>query len=132
MKSFPNSRLLITDTDSLAYATYAETEVNYNGKLKRIANYFDFSNIQEHHIHFNKDNKGQTGYFKDELKGEKMLKYVGLRPKLYAIHHMKKDHEKDSWERTNDRWVKLKGKEIKKIHSKKCAKVLKNKSEIKE
>ena len=28
-----------------------------------------------------------------------MLEYVGLRPKLYAIHHMKKDHEKDSWER---------------------------------
>ena len=81
MANFPKSTLLFTDTDSLCYAVEGLDIVEGMGK---ISNEFDFSEYPENHPLFDKTNMKVVGKFKDELHGRAMLKFVGLRPKLYS------------------------------------------------
>ena len=81
-----NSRLLFTDTDSLAYA------VQTNDIYKDMAadNKYDFSKYPLNHPLYNTSNKKAIGYFKDKLNSILMEEFVGLRPKCYAFKHTEK------------------------------------------
>ena len=82
LKNFPNSRLLFTDTDSLAYATTCE---NIQEKLMELKEHFDFSNLKKTDPLYSTDNMSCTGRFKDELKGKTFMGFAGLKSKLYSI-----------------------------------------------
>lgn len=81
MQKFPNSTLLFTDTDSLAYEVVGHDI--YAG-MADIQNKFDFSEYPEDHLLFSTENMEVVGKFKDECKGLLMLNFIGLRPKLYS------------------------------------------------
>ena len=74
--------LLFTDTDSLCY------EIQTNDFCDDIKNdaskWFDMSNYEKDHPLFNEKNKKQVGFMKDECGGNQILRFVGLRSKLYA------------------------------------------------
>ena len=81
---FPNSRLLFTDTDSLAYEVTGHDLYVGMGEIKEE---FDFSEYPEDHALQSFDNMKKAGKFKDECKGQFMLNFVGLRPKLYSFDY---------------------------------------------
>ena len=89
MKKFPNSTLLITDTDSLAYEVVGHDF--YTG-MAEIKDEFDFSEYPKDHFLQPYDNLKVVGKFKDECKGQLMLRFIVLRPKLYSI-----DYEREAY-----------------------------------
>ena len=89
MKKFPNSTFLFSDTDSLAYEVVGHDL--YAG-MAEIKDEFDFSEYTKDHFLQSYDNMKVVGKFKDECKGQLMLRYVGLRPKLYPI-----DYERETY-----------------------------------
>ena len=46
---------------------------------------FDCSDYPEYHFLYNKKNKKVLGKFKDEMCGNIIYEYVGLRSKMYSI-----------------------------------------------
>ena len=80
-------RMLYTDTDSFFLQFFVDdlpTELKSRG---RVFDAFDFSDVSYlhptnlHNIH----HAGQVGYFKDECKGDQVVEFVGLRPKMYSF-----------------------------------------------
>ena len=84
MKKFPNSRLLFTDTDSLAYEVIGHDV--YEG-MSEIKEEFDFSEYSKDHPLYSKENMKTVGKFKDECMGQLMLNFIGLRPQLYSFDY---------------------------------------------
>ena len=89
MKYFPNSTLLFTDTDSLAYEVIDHDIYTGMGKIK---DKFDFSEYPKEHFLYSTENMKVVGKFKDECKGQLMLIFVGLRPKLYSFDYERIAH----------------------------------------
>ena len=89
LKQFPSSRLLFTDTDSLAYEVIGHDL--YIG-MADMQNYLDFSEYPKEHPLYSLGNMKVVGKFKDECHGQLMLKLVGLRPKLYSIEYERIGH----------------------------------------
>lgn len=77
-----NSKLLFTDTDSLAYEIF--TDDVYKDMLDDI-HLFDTSNFQSNHFLFSKTNMKVLGKMKDELDGRIVREFVGLRSKMYSF-----------------------------------------------
>ena len=48
---------------------------------------FDFSEYPKDHFLQSCDNMKVVGKFKDECKGQLMVRFVGLRPKLYSFDY---------------------------------------------
>ena len=74
-----NTRLLITDTDSLCY------EINEKKTYKKIYKYkeqFDLSNFPVSSKHYCIDNKKIVGKMKDKYGGKSILKFVDLKSKM--------------------------------------------------
>ena len=86
MKKFPNSTLLFTDTDSLAYEVVGHDLYAGMGEIK---DEFDFP---KDHFLQSWDNMKVVGKFMDECKGHFMLRFVGLRPKLYSLDYEREAH----------------------------------------
>ena len=84
MKKFPNSKLLFTDTDSLAYEVIGHDV--YEG-MSEMKEEFDFSEYSKDHPLYSRENMKTVGKFKDECMGQLMLKFIGLRPKLYSFDY---------------------------------------------
>ena len=84
MKKFPNSKLLFTDTDSLAYEVTGHDV--YQG-MAEIEDEFDFSEYSKDHHLYSSKNMKVCGKFKDECLGQLMLKFIGARPKLYCFEY---------------------------------------------
>ena len=90
-KMFPKSQLLFTDTDSLcvsvegddAYQRMQETDDLGDG-AGVAADLFDFSNYHKDHFCSSSKNKKVPGKMKDELGGNAMLEFIGLRAKAYG------------------------------------------------
>ena len=93
-KQYPGqlSQLCFTDTDSFLYKI--QTKNIYIDMIKN-SEHFDFSDYPNSHSCFTGmslnaieklklKNKKVIGKFKDELKGEEMLEFVGLRAKMYS------------------------------------------------
>ncbi len=74
--------LLFTDTDSLCYEI--RTDDFYEDIKNDVNEWFDTSNYEKDHPLFSNKNKKQVGFMKDECGGNKILRFVGLRSKLYA------------------------------------------------
>ena len=60
--------------------------------MAEIKDEFDFSEYPKNHFLQSCDNMKVFGKFKDECKGQLMLRFVGLRPKLYSIDHELEAH----------------------------------------
>ena len=84
LEHFPRTRLLFTDTDSLAYEVEHD---NLNEEIATFADAFDFSEYPVNHSLYNSVNRKVVGKFKDELHGDAMTKFIGLRPKLYSYEY---------------------------------------------
>ena len=89
MKKFPDLTLLFTDTDSLAYEVVGHDL--YAG-MAEIKDEFDFSEYPEDHFLQSYDNMIVVRKFKDDCKGQLMLRFIGLRPKLYSIDYEQEAH----------------------------------------
>ncbi|KAK3727479.1 hypothetical protein QZH41_006420 [Actinostola sp. cb2023] len=101
------AKLLFTDTDSLAYEI--ETEDFYQDINSDVKSMFDTSAYPKDHPSGIETgvNKKVIGMFKDEVGGEQITEFVGLRAKLYSY---KMDSQKEE--------KKCKG--VKKAVVKKC------------
>jgi len=77
-----NVRLLYTDTDSFIYEFRNQSVEEF---MLSHADYFDTSDYPKDHPCYSADNKKVIGKFKDELQSQKMLKFIGLRSKMYAF-----------------------------------------------
>ena len=74
--------MVFTDTDS--FLLNIPTEDIYDD-LKRLENYFDFSNYPKDYPLYSTQNKAVLGNFKDETTGVPIEKFIGLRSKCYSI-----------------------------------------------
>lgn len=77
-----NIELCFTDTDSLLY--HVKTFDLYDD-IKYNLKYFDTSNFPKDHVLFSEERKKKLGTFKDEMGGEIVTNFVGLKAKVYAI-----------------------------------------------
>lgn len=78
-----NIKVLMSDTDSLCVASTHEDE-SFN-VLKKIKKMMDFSNYSPTSNIYDNAHESELGYWKDELKGDTMTEFVGLRSKTYAF-----------------------------------------------
>ena len=83
-EKFPHSKLLSTDTDSLAYEVTGHDV--YKG-MREMEDEFDFSEYPKDHDLYSTKNMKVCGKFKDECHGQLMLKFIGGRPKLYCFEY---------------------------------------------
>ena len=79
-KKFKRCTLLFTDTGSLFYECDRSREKMY--KYKEL---FDLSNLPVSSNYYCNDNKKVFGKMKDEYGGKSILKFVGLKSKMYSI-----------------------------------------------
>lgn len=76
--------LCYTDTDSFIYSI--QTEDFYHDLKKHFLHFFDTSNFNSENVQkIPLKNKKIPGLFKDELGGELITEFIGLRSKLYCI-----------------------------------------------
>jgi len=89
-KNFYSDRckLAYMDTDSFIYEI--ETLDLYKDFNKHFKNYLDTSNYPINHFLFSNTNKKKLGYFKDEMSGEPIDEFIGLKPKLYSMRFKNK------------------------------------------
>ena len=90
------SSLLFTDTDSLCYEI--KTDDFYEDIKDDVSEWFDTSNYEKDHPLFSNNNKKQVGFMKDECGGNQILKFVGLRSKLYAYEVDRLRNDDGEWE----------------------------------
>ena len=77
-----NLQLMYMDTDSFIHLV--RTEDIYKDKLNFMA-HLDTSYYPKNHPCYSSKNKQVLGKFKDEAGGKIIRKFVGLRPKMYAL-----------------------------------------------
>ena len=83
MENFPGTELLFTDTDSFCY--FIPTNENLYEFIRGKTEWFDFSNYPPEHPNFDTSNHLIPGKFKDEMGGEFIEEFCGLRSKMYSI-----------------------------------------------
>ena len=82
--------MLYTDTDSFFFHFFVEDLAKEINSRPHLRDAFDFSEISNSHL-FNLGrinanlHAGELGYFKDETKGNSIVKFVGLRHKMYSF-----------------------------------------------
>ena len=72
--------ILFTDTDSLAIVVNGNRD-----PIKSLSKFIDFSNYPKSHPRYNNSIANALGYWKDEMKGNTISEFVGLRSKTYAL-----------------------------------------------
>ena len=82
LKTFNNAKLLFTDTDSLVYEIKNGNVYEQSFKDKHS---FDFSGYPRNSVCFDDSNKKVLGKMKDELSGDKIDEFVGLKSKMYSL-----------------------------------------------
>ncbi len=102
-KSNDKIKLAYTDTDS--FIIHVETEDLYDD-LKEIGEHMDFSDYKKEHKNYNNTNKKALGKFKDEMNGNIITEFIGLKPKMYSL-------------KTEDKKEQKKQREYQKVYSKK-------------
>ena len=83
-KKIDGAYVVFSDTDSFAIECDKGSE---GSALDKLDGLMDYSNYPEDHAKWSRNRKNMLGYFKDELKGEKMTEFCGLRSKTYAFLH---------------------------------------------
>lgn len=85
-------QLCYTDTDSLLYVVHTN---DFYKDMKKHLQYFDTSNFDSCNIYgLPRMNMQIPGYFKDEMGGDVISEFVGLRAKLYCIKSNKSSVKK--------------------------------------
>ena len=88
--------LLFTDTDSLCYKLRTSDFFNdISGDTKV---WFDTSGYEKDHALYSAENKKKIGYMKDECCGNQIIRFCGLRSKLYAYEVNRLRNGKGEWE----------------------------------
>ena len=77
-----NARLLFTDTDNLRYELY---EKNLHKKMYKYKGIFDLSKQPKDGKYFWNDDKKVPGKIKGEYGRKSVLKFLGLKSKMYSI-----------------------------------------------
>ena len=77
-----NTRLLFTDTDSLCYESYRKKP---HKKIYKHKELLALSNFPVSSKYYCSDNKIVVGKMRDEYVGKSILKFVGLKSKMYSI-----------------------------------------------
>ena len=90
------AELLFTDTDSLCYEI--ETEDFYEDIKDDVSAWFDTSNYERDHPLFSVKNKKRIGFVKDECGGNQIVRFVGLRSKLYSYEVDRLRNNEGKWE----------------------------------
>ena len=103
-KLYPGDKLKLcfTDTDSFLYKIKTK---DFHADMVANHELFDFSNYSSSHPcfshlsaseieHLRSKNKKVIGKFKDEMGGDEMLEFVGLRAKVYAFRSSKAETKK--------------------------------------
>ena len=80
-KKFKHFTSLFTDTDSLCY----ECDEDLYEKIYEYRELFDLSNFPVSSKYYSSDDKRVVGKMKDEYSGKLILKFVGLKSKMYSI-----------------------------------------------
>ena len=83
-------RMLYTDTDSFFLHFFVEDLAKEINARPHLRDAFEFSEIYNGHLsNIGRSNAnlhaGEVGYFKDETKGNRIVEFVGLRPKMYSF-----------------------------------------------
>ena len=91
LPTFPGAKLLFTDTDSFCY--WIPTEEDLYKKIKDNPR-FDFSNYPIDHPNFDDKYNLIPGKMKDEMGGELILEFCGLRSKMYSILNYNGENKK--------------------------------------
>lgn len=89
-KKFQNITVLMTDTDSFALKVTKYEKDKSRSAMDILKDYIDFSNYPISHPLYNKTRKNELGYFKDELAGQTLEKFIGVRSKTYVLQISKK------------------------------------------
>ena len=87
MKKYPAAELLFTDTDSLYYHLLAE---DLEEELFLDKEHFDYSDYEKTGKFYDESNRKVIGKFKCETKGNPIVEFVGLRPKMYSYLYQEK------------------------------------------
>ena len=74
--------VIFSDTDS--FGLQIKSRKRGADHLEQLSSIFDFSNYPPTSPKFSKKNASVLGFWKDELQGEQMKEFVGLRSKTYA------------------------------------------------
>ena len=79
-------RMLYTDTDSFFLQFFVD-DLTLELKNRKVYGAFDFSTVSYLHPTYlhNVNHEGEVGYFKDECKGDPVVEFVALRPKMYSF-----------------------------------------------
>ena len=82
--------MLYTDTDSFFLHFFVEDLAKEINARLHLRDAFDFSEISPGHLsNLGRAgaglHAGEVGYFKDETKGDTIVEFVGLRPKMYSF-----------------------------------------------
>ena len=79
-----NTKLLFTDTDSLCYELHGNNpyKKKYKYEYKEL---FDLINYSKSSKYYCDENKKVVGKMKDEYGGLLILKFIGLKSKMYSI-----------------------------------------------
>ena len=72
---------MLTDTDSLCY----ECDEDPHEKMHKHKELFDLSNLPVTSKYYSNDNKKVVRKMKDEYGGKSVIKFVGLKSKMYSI-----------------------------------------------
>ena len=83
-------RMLYTDTDSFFLQFFVDDLAKEINSRPQLRDAFDFSEIEHTHLSQLRGSiadvhGGEVGYFKDETKGDPIVEFVGLRPKMYSF-----------------------------------------------
>ena len=81
IKKFEKSVLLFTDTDSLCY----KCDEDPREKIYKHKELFDLSNLPVSRKYCCSNNKKVVGKMKDEYGGKSIVKFAGLKSKMYSI-----------------------------------------------
>jgi hypothetical protein len=87
-------QVLFSDTDSFGISIKS-SEINVD-HFDRLSNIFDFSNYPPTAKQYSKKHASKLGYWKDEIQGQRMLEFVGLRSKTYAFLIGEEGEEKNA------------------------------------
>ena len=77
-----NTRLLFTDTDSLCYQIHEKNPYKKMYKYKKL---FALSNFPVSSKYYYRCNKKVLDKMKDEYGGKSILKFVGIKSKMYSV-----------------------------------------------
>ena len=90
-QKYPSLMLLFTNTDSLTYQIQTD---NVYEDFYADKHLFDFSGYEKESPFYNDENKKVIGKMKDELNGEIIEEFVGLRAKMYSLKTKKEEMKK--------------------------------------